>query len=467
MNEKIIKYIKKYKMINKNDKVLVALSGGPDSVCLLHMLYSLKDKLKIKLFAAHINHCLRGNEADEDEEYVKNFCKRLEIPCYVKRADINKIAEERKISSEMAGREVRYEFFDEIYNKYGLNKIAVAHNSNDQAETILMRIMRGTGLEGLIGIKPVRDNKYIRPILCLTREEIEYYCDKNNLNPKIDKTNLENIYSRNKIRLEMIPYIKKNFNSHIIATLNRLSSLSAIDEEYMDHVLEEKYKEFCRNSKDKIIIEKKAFKEHKAILSRIIRKVYSKVSGNGYNFEMKHIDDLIFLQTGETGREIHFPNDIIGKNVYGDIEIYKCKNKENFKIEKVFISKESLKNGKEFNLSEKIGYDIYIDIFSNKSIQFDNNSLIKYFDYDKIKEGITIRGKEDGDKIIPLGMRGSKKLKNIFIDSKIPKEERAKIPLVCFDNNIAWIVGLKVSDDFKVNKQTKNIIKLNFKERIR
>lgn len=454
-------------MIKNGDRVLVALSGGPDSICLLHILNSLKDILNIEIFAAHVNHCLRGDDADEDERYVKEFCEKLQIPCYIKKANINKIAEERKISSEMAGREIRYEFFDEIFKNENLNKIAIAHNANDQAETILMRIMRGTGLEGLIGIKPIRDYKYIRPILCLTRDEIEKYCESNNLNPRIDKTNLENIYSRNKIRLDMIPYIKENFNSDIVSTLNRLASLSAIDQEYIEGVCDEKYERFCKEYRESITIDKGAFKENRAILSRIIRKVYIKLNGNGYNFEMKHIDDIVSLQKGETGKEIHLPNDIICKNIYGEISIYLNNKKNDFKLDEIFISKNQLKTLKNINLLEKIGYDICIDIFPNKSIQFDNNSLIKYFDYDKIKEGITIRAKKDGDKIIPLGMNGSKKIKSIFIDAKIPKEERNKIPLVCFDQEIAWIVGLKVSNLFKVSKKTQDIIKIKFIERKR
>lgn len=454
-------------MIKNGDRVLVALSGGPDSICLLHILNSLKDILNIEIFVAHVNHCLRGDDADEDERYVKEFCEKLQIPCYIKKANINKIAEERKISSEMAGREIRYEFFDEIFKNENLNKIAIAHNANDQAETILMRIMRGTGLEGLIGIKPIRDYKYIRPILCLTRDEIEKYCESNNLNPRIDKTNLENIYSRNKIRLDMIPYIKENFNSDIVSTLNRLASLSAIDQEYIEGVCDEKYERFCKEYRESITIDKGAFKENRAILSRIIRKVYIKLNGNGYNFEMKHIDDIVSLQKGETGKEIHLPNDIICKNIYGEISIYLNNKKNDFKLDEIFISKNQLKTLKNINLLEKIGYDICIDIFPNKSIQFDNNSLIKYFDYDKIKEGITIRAKKDGDKIIPLGMNGSKKIKSIFIDAKIPKEERNKIPLVCFDQEIAWIVGLKVSNLFKVSKKTQDIIKIKFIERKR
>ncbi|MEW8956858.1 tRNA lysidine(34) synthetase TilS, partial [Clostridium sp.] len=218
---KVRDFVKENNMISKNDKVLVALSGGPDSICLIHILNELKDELGIEILAAHLNHCLRGEDANKDEEYVREFCKSLNIQCYVKRVDINRYAKERALSSEMAGREARYEFFNDLKEEFNINKIAVAHNLNDQAETVLMRLMRGTGIEGLIGIRPVRDNIYIRPILSLNRHEIEAYCEDNKLLPRIDKTNLETIYSRNKVRLELIPYIEKNFNEDIINTLNR------------------------------------------------------------------------------------------------------------------------------------------------------------------------------------------------------------------------------------------------------
>ena len=199
-------------MFNDGDKVIVAVSGVPDSICLLHILNSLKRQLNIELCVAHINHCLRGDESDKDEIYVKNFCESLNIEFRSKSVDINKIIETQNISCESAGRNARYDFFNSLREELNAQKIAIAHNANDQAETVLMRIMRGTGLEGLVGIKPIRDNIFVRPLINSTRQEIEEYCFTENINPRIDKTNLETIYSRNKVRLELIPYIQKNFN---------------------------------------------------------------------------------------------------------------------------------------------------------------------------------------------------------------------------------------------------------------
>ncbi|MCD3204171.1 tRNA lysidine(34) synthetase TilS [Clostridium botulinum C/D] len=454
--EKVIHTIKQNNMFEVKDKVVVAVSGGPDSICLLHILYKLKEELGITLVAAHINHCLRGEEADKDEEYVRKFCENLNIECFVKKEDVHKISKDRGISCEMAGREVRYEFFSEVLNKVGANKIAVAHNANDQAETILMRMLRGTGLEGLVGIRAVRDNIFLRPIIDITRDEIENYCDVNNLNPRIDKTNLENIYTRNKIRLELIPYIQKNFNSDVIEVLNRFSDTVKIDNDYLNKISLEKYNKYCKSEKDKIIMRAEVFNEHEAILTRIIRIALKDLKGNLHNFDKSHVYDIIDIQKKSTGKFIMLPENIRVLNSYADIDLYKNKNKINI-----------YKGKKEYNLvinKENIldnGLKITLDIINNvEDAKFNKSSLIKYFDYDKINRDIKLRYRKNGDKFVPLGMNGTKKLKDLFIDLKIPKENRDTIPLIVFDDEISWIVGYRISDKFKINKKTKRVLKI-------
>lgn len=458
-------------LFKRGEKVLVAASGGPDSMCLLHILYSLRTELDITLGVAHINHMLRGEEANKDEEYVRQFCNDLSIPFYVKRVDINKVASSKSISSEMAGREERYEFFEKIMKEYKFSKTAIAHNANDQAETLLMRIMRGTGIEGLVGIKPMRDGCYVRPILCLTREEIELYCDENQLHPRIDKTNFENIYSRNKVRLEMLPYIRKNFNSDIIGALNRLSTLASRDVDYIEKKVEEaKSKFFIRDEMNKLIIRKDAFTLHESILTRLIRRALTEVTGSNYNFEMKNINDIILLQNGETGKKISLPNRVEGENIYGDIRLF---------IGEVALEKKKI----EYNLSDAyrelekynevcyhlkdFNYDVEMKIIENRKVNFDKSDLVKYFDYDNIRGDMVIRNRKSGDKIVPLGMNGSKKIKNMFIDEKIPQDRRDFVPIVCFGDEIAWIVGIKVSDIFKVTRNTNKILQIKFIERIK
>ncbi|WP_231169882.1 tRNA lysidine(34) synthetase TilS [Clostridium botulinum] len=456
MIEKVIHTIKQNNMFEVGDKVVVAVSGGPDSICLLHILYKLKEKIGISIVAAHINHCLRGEEADKDEEYVRKFCENLNIQCFVKKEDVHKISKDRGISCEMAGREVRYDFFSEVLNNVRANKIAVAHNANDQAETILMRMLRGTGLEGLIGIRAVRDNIFVRPIIDITRDEIEDYCYVNNLNPRIDKTNLENIYTRNKIRLELIPYIQKNFNSDVIEVLNRFSNTVKIDNDYLNKVSLEKYNKYCKGEKDKVIIKEEVFKEHEAILTRVIRMALKELKGNLNNFDKGHIYDIIDIQKKSTGKFIMLPKNIRVLNNYGDINLYKNNNKINIDKGKqeynLVINKENILDN---------GLKITLDIINNvEDTKFDKSSLIKYFDYDKINRDIKLRYRNNGDKFVPLGMKGTKKLKDLFINLKIPKEKRDIIPLIVFDDEISWIVGYRISDKFKINKNTKRILKI-------
>lgn len=462
MVKDFIRYIDENNLINKGDKVLIGLSGGPDSICLLHLLNSLKNKYELKLGAAHINHMLRGEEAIKDEQYSKSFCESLGIDFYSIRLDVDKIAKDRGVSTETAGRDCRYNFFNSIKDKYGYTKIATAHNANDQAETIIMRIMRGTGLEGLGGIPVFRDNLYIRPILFLEREYIEKYCEDNNLNPRIDRTNLENIYSRNKIRLDILPYMQKNFNNDVIKAINRMSLLLQDDNEFIDNEAEKSFNKYCEVKDDEIIISEELFLEERAIITRVIRKSLTKLSKSEYDFELKHIKEVINLESIGTHKRIDLPNNIFAENIYGKVYIRKKDrlNKIANKIEDEIIKKEDLNNFKINFLGCLIEFEVKT---KEKSLKFQNNDLIKYFDYDKINRYVTIRKRKNGDRIIPLGMNGSKKIKDIFIDMKIPKDYRDEIPVIQFDDEIAWLVGLKTSNTFKVTSNTKKIIKIEIK----
>lgn len=459
MIKKVERFIIDNNMIEENEKVLVALSGGPDSICLLHILYKLREKLNIQIGAIHINHMLRGEEALEDERYVNDICEKLGIDCYIKRIDINKVINERKISLETAGREERYKAFEEIKEKQGYHKIAVAHNANDQAETILMRMMRGTGLEGLIGIKAVREGGIIRPILCLNREEIEFYCEKNKLMPRIDKSNMERVYNRNKVRLDILPYMKENFNKDIIDTLNRMAILLEKDNEYIEEQVNKSYEKYCEYTEDKIIVKGNLFGEQKeAITTRVIKRAFKEISNSYQNFEMKHIYDVIDLFSKGTGKSINLTNGIVVENIYGDIIFRRKKEIVTTNNNEVVIDKDSIAMEIKFNK-----YIVKMEVLKReKQIQFSNNTLIKLFDYDKIKESIVIRNRRDGDKMKPLGIMGTKKLKDIFINLKVPREERDIIPLVCFNNEIAWMVGYKVSESFKITNDTQKILKISF-----
>lgn len=443
-------------MLDRGDKIIVGVSGGPDSMCLLHILMNLKDEFSLNLIAAHVNHGLRGIDADEDEKYVREFCYKNNIKFTSIKADVHKLSIERNLSCESAGRDLRYEFFEKLKKELCASKVALAHNLNDQAETVLMRVIRGTALNGLSGIKPVREGVFIRPLLYSNRREIEEYCLKNNLNPRIDKTNFETIYARNKIRLELIPYIEKNFNKDIINTLSRLAESSRIDSNYIDQNSENKFKIYCTLEGDKVIISKEGFLDHEAIITRVIRKAFIYLLEHLNNFDKLHISQIIDLQKGSTGKLIMLPNDLIAQNNYGDIHIIK-KTQENQKVTHD-LNEYKLNFGE--NHIKNLGLKITIEQISSSNKNYEDLENVKYFDMDKITGDLMLRFRKEGDRFNPLGMVGSKKLKDIFIDLKIPREQRDKIPLICFGDKIAWITGHKISNSFKIDISTKNIIRM-------
>jgi len=312
MLNKILSTINKYNLIQKGDKIVIGVSGGPDSMCLLDSLYYLKDKLNIEIFVAHINHMIR-KEADEETEYVKDYCKNKNIKCYVKKVEVEKLAKEQKLGTEEMGRKIRYEFFKEIAKKENANKIATAHNLNDNVETVLLNLLRGTGVSGLKGIEIKRienDLEYIRPIRECERKEIEEYCEKQKLNPKIDKTNLESIYNRNKVRNDLIPYLKREFNPNILEGINRLSDIAREEEEYFDEIIAKQYEELkIGENLNEVILDLNKFNNlNKVIKSRLIIYTINKVNGNAQGIGKIHIEDIIKLCDNNIGNKYLTPN---------------------------------------------------------------------------------------------------------------------------------------------------------------
>ena len=348
---KVYNTIKKYHLIETGDILVLGVSGGPDSITMLDILLKIKQAKQISFdfVVAHVNHMIR-EEAKEDEEYVKNYCIKNDIQFYTKSIDVQKIANTNKISTEEAGRDVRYAFFNEVLEKMHGTKIAIAHNKNDKVETIIMNALRGCGLPGLKGIEPVRE-QYIRPLIECERKEIEDYCEENHIEPRMDKTNFENIYTRNKIRNIVIPYIQQEFNPNIIETMDRLSNLVTEQESYIqkqvekvyeDIVLEEKInvysirknislkqvtettdkqvekqvteitteqdkKDIC--DKAYIILNLKEFnKQEKVIKSNLILYTITRLFHTTQGIEKIHIEDIIKLCANNIGNKFLMPN---------------------------------------------------------------------------------------------------------------------------------------------------------------
>jgi len=304
LEQLILEYIKKNNLISENDKVLVAVSGGPDSMCLLNILYNLKDNLKIELFVAHVNHLIRS-DAKEDAKYVEEFCKTKNIPFFLKECNVLEEAKTERIGVEEAGRKVRYSFFQEISEKNNINKIAIGHNKNDLAETLIMNILRGSGPQGLKSITCISNDNlcknkkisYIRPLLETDREKIEGYCKDNYLEPRIDSTNLDNNYTRNRIRNVVIPYIKKEFNPNIVETLVRLSEIVTEEQNYIEQEVDKQYNIVLEKElNNSIIISGKRFSAlNIAIKRKLILYIVKKLFGTTKQIEKKHIEDVIKL----------------------------------------------------------------------------------------------------------------------------------------------------------------------------
>lgn len=313
MEEKILEIIKQYNLIESGDKIVIGVSGGPDSMCLLNILYKIskdnKYNLSFDICVAHINHMIR-KEADEETKYVENFCNKRNIKIYIKKENVVKIADEEKIGLEEAGRNIRYQFFEQILKETKSNKIAIAHNLNDRAETVLMNLIRGSGPLGLKGIEPKRNNIYIRPLIQINRKEIEKYCEEEKLEPKFDKSNRDNTYTRNKVRNLLIPYIEKEFNPNIIESITKLAEIITDEQNYLEKIVNNIYIELLiEEKKNEIILDLKEFNKQDIVIKRkIILYTINKLLKTTKNIEKIHIEDIIKLCNNNIGNKYLTPN---------------------------------------------------------------------------------------------------------------------------------------------------------------
>lgn len=465
MLDKVLKTIQMNRLIEKGDTVLVAVSGGPDSVCLLHVLYCLSGKMDFKLHALHINHGLRGQESDADEAYTREICKSMGIDLHVLAFNIYETSIKRHMSLEEAGREVRYREFGLLADEIGASRIAVAHNMNDQAETILMNMIRGTGLQGLCGMDYIRD-RIIRPLLDISRIEIENYCEKNGLNPRIDSSNLKGDFTRNKVRLELIPQINRSFGGDLTESLYRMSIIVRNENDFLEEAAAKAFEECLHESgKDYISLKiERLSMLHNAMLGRVLRIAIRKVKGDLKGLESGHVEDISALAfRGRTGTSIQLPEGIRAGVSYSFLNIYSDKSEH----EKVYfdmpLTIPGFTNINEARLSVEASFvdkAFKVDKYYNMGY----NSLVQFFDYDMLDRGINIRNRRNGDIFSPYGSGGTKKLKEYFIDKKIPRDAREKIPLVACGNEVVWIIGYRTSDKFKVTDNTKSVLKLEITE---
>jgi tRNA(Ile)-lysidine synthase len=360
------------------------------------------------------------------------------------------------MTSEEAGRFFRYSLFDEVLREVGGNKIALAHNMNDQAETMIMHFLRGSGITGLGGIKPYRDGKFIRPLILCSRDEIESYCSENNLEPVIDSTNKEEIYLRNKIRLDLIPYIKNKFNPNIVETLSNSSEIFRDENEYLLIQAQESLSKITKNSEEYFI--DKFNQLHICIKRRVIRSLIERVKGNLNGIESKHIEDCIdMIKKGYTGKHINLPDSIECSIQYDVFRIDKFNTIEEQICSQDYEYKLNIPGDTVIKEAKIV---IHARILENNDLKITQNHFVKCFDYDKIKGALKIRNRRDGDYIYPSGMPGKKKLKDYFIDKKVPREKRNTSTLLVLGSEVLWIPGLRDTKNYKVDENTKNIIEI-------
>lgn len=467
LKQQVLRTISKNSLIHKGDGIVVGISGGYDSVCLLHILHAISAELKLKLFPVHVNHMLRGKEALRDEDFVKEFCASLGLEALVKRIDITAKAREEKISLEEAGRNARYDTFHNIAAYFGAEKIAVAHSRNDQVETVLMRIFRGTGLDGLKGMEYKRD-KIIRPLLDADRSQIEQYVRECGLVAVTDSSNLHTEYFRNRVRLNVIPEINAAIGADITENILRLSKLVVTDEEFLRYNSELYY--------EKVVIDKKEvytelnseelLKLHPAMQSRVLRKALNDTCGTLEGISFIHVDKLIDLvQNGRTGALIHLPHDLQAQKSYHSLILKRQGNQTVKSYEhKIFVPCEIY--------IQEINAELSVEIFeidtSDKQeyIKEHENVYTKFINFDKLginkDKEIILRNRRNGDVFKPLKGNGTKKLKEYFIDRKIPREQRDLYPLIAVGSEVIWLIGDRISDNYKVTDDTKSILKISF-----
>ncbi len=446
---KIEQAIKKYSLFSKGDHILIALSGGPDSMALLHLLNSLKAKYDIKLAAAHLDHTIRPTSA-KDQKFCKEACRNLHIKFHSKRLDIPALAGRNKLSVEEAGRKARYDYFDSLTEKYRCDKIATGHTLDDTVETVIFNMIRGSGLSGLAGI-PRKRGKIIRPLLDIEKAELLEWLKVQKIRFIQDKSNRSLDYSRNRIRLKVIPELEK-INSGARQNIMRLSEIVSDEVEFNANLTVLAYKAaLLESGKSKIVLDLgKLVQYDKSLIKKVIKEAFRILSGDIHSLSSQSISRALSIVNGESGRKAPLTQGICIEKSQGGIAILKPQaGKGNYRL--AIPGKTEFPEGL---IEAKI-------VKRDRIEKLDQSNLNIYLDQEKLGD-ITARFWQDGDKIRPLGMKGHKLLSDIFINRKIPEYEREIVPIVLSDKNIAWIPGVMISDDFRLTEQTREVLNLRY-----
>ncbi len=441
--------IRREGLITEEDRVLVACSGGIDSVSLLFVLREISHELPVELGIVHVNHMLRGSESDRDEDFVKGLADRFSVPCYIKKINVHDEARKFGKSIQHAGRDARYRFFNEIADTLHFNKIAIAHTLDDQVETFLLRLIKGTGIRGLSSI-PIKRGRIIRPFLMIYRSNIEEYINARAIAFVSDSSNSKNQYERNFVRREILPVIEKlnpAVKDKIISLLRDISTINI----FLEHAADEYMNKKKRDENDEITIDVHSFQGlNEEVKYRVLLRLLQEVEPEFFPLR-EHICLIEKILKGKRPNlSATFPRGIFVKKTYGRISFTKKKEKPpvegNFKV---FSG---------MNNIGPLGLTLKVTEMDEQSAAISIAPNIAYFDLEKLGS-LSIRTFEAGDRFVPFGMSQAIKVKDFFIGKKIPKEKRRHVPLLLSNRDIIWIVGYRIDDRYKVTKETSRVLK--------
>lgn len=463
MQKKVKQFMEKWQMLCAEDVVIVGVSGGADSVCLLVLLQELQKEMGFGLRVVHVNHGIRGGEARRDEQYVLQLCRERKIPCEVVRVDVPALAKEQKISEEEAGRNARRKALEENRKRNHGTKIALAHHQEDNAETFFLHLARGSKLKGLGGIYPV-NGVYIRPLLCVGKKEIEAYLGKRKISYCMDQTNLEDTYMRNRIRNHVLPFFREQVNEKTIEHMNVTMEYLREVQGYLEERQKEAYDKMIEGrEREKVLIREDGFwKTPHLIRNMVLRETLVQSAGQEKDLEECHVVELADLMMKQAGKRIHLPYNMEAIRVYEGILIGKRQENEE-KPEAIALH---LVDCGEWEFGG-IRFSYRMLEGTGELSQVPKKPFTKWFDYDIINKEceayhctLEMRTRCSGDRIVIDDKGNSKKLKSFFVDQKIPLEKREKIPILSMEHQVLWVVGYRQSKKYQVTEKTKMILEI-------
>jgi tRNA(Ile)-lysidine synthase len=496
LESKVLDFIQRYSLISAEEMVVVGVSGGADSVCLLNVLAKCQKELRIKLHVAHLNHQLRGVESEADAEYVSNLAGSLGIPITIDRQDVAAYRTERNCSIEEAARELRYAFFARVAREVGARRITIGHTRDDQVETILMHILRGTGITGLCGLAPCSPMAYdsqgtslrakrsnllaIRPLLDITREETTSYCQEHQLEPRIDSSNLSPSFFRNRLRLHLLPMLRQ-YNPSIDQALLRLADIAKEDSAFIEQRASGLWDEVARQENNAIYLDKKQIAGLPIALQRhLLRVALTKLVGDVRDIEASHIEAARSLLNKPASKRISLPHGLICHGGYYELVITRlpsvtaCTTKQSQLLPCPFPPLPGEFPLKVPGKTVFPGWKVIASIVRERAASLSSqcalstgertyqSNLVAHFDLPKTGKKLFVRQRRPGDRFQPLGMSMPKKLYEFMVDAKIPRSWRGRIPIVCSPQQIIWVVGWRIDDRVKTTEASQEILRLEF-----